>query len=41
MWMCVIAIALVRRPRRFASGRTTQYSHDTAIVMGETRGEMS
>jgi len=40
LWVTVIAFAVVRRPRRFASGRTTQYSQDTAIVMDENRGQV-
>ncbi len=33
LWAVLIAVALARRPRRFASGRTTTYVQDTAIVM--------
>lgn len=41
LWMCVVAIAFIRRPRRFASGQTTQYSGDTAIVMDATKEQVS
>ena len=40
LWLIVIALAVVRRPRRFASGRTTQYSQDTPIVMDVSRGQV-
>lgn len=40
LWVLVIALAVVRRPRRFASGRTTQYAQDTAIVMDTSGGQV-
>lgn len=40
LWTIVIGIAVIRRPRRFASGRTTQYSQDAAIVMDVSKGSV-
>jgi GT2 family glycosyltransferase len=36
LWVIVLLFALVRRPRRFASGQTVDYSNDTAVVMTES-----
>lgn len=40
VWVLIAALAIVRRPRRFASGRTTAYSQDTAIVMSAMKEEV-
>ena len=39
LWIAALAMAVVRRPRRFASGHTTNYTNDTAVVMTQAGSE--